>query len=47
MTVLVVAPPFQAAAGIPGAYALVPLWALMGASFLVSAIHLLGGLKTR
>jgi hypothetical protein len=44
-TVLVVSPPFQAAAGVPKAYALVPLWGLMGVSFLASAIHLFGGLK--
>jgi len=46
-TVLGVAAPFQAAAGIRGAYALVPLWSLMGVSFLVSAAYLLGSLEKR
>jgi hypothetical protein len=41
---LVVAAPFQAAAGIPDAWAMVPLWAGMFVVFFVSARMLLGAL---
>ncbi|HOT97114.1 MAG TPA: hypothetical protein PLG50_09665 [bacterium] len=43
-TVLVVAAPFQAAAGVPNAWMMVPLWALMGVSFLAASIILLKNL---
>jgi hypothetical protein len=42
---LVATPPFQAAAGIKDVWTLTPLWALMGAAFLVSSVHMLRGIK--
>jgi hypothetical protein len=42
---LIVTPPFQAAAGVNDAWAMVPLWVLMGASFLLPLMYLLKSLR--
>jgi hypothetical protein len=44
---LIITPAFQTAAGTKDAWTMVPLWALMGAAFLISSVYMLKSIRVK